>query len=110
LVNSVDAELTEAKRRLNAAQNQAAQVARMDAAPNVAGSLWFEVECAPSPNEAVRRVRHRAVSADALRSALLPGYRVVAQIFGHAEDGTGGFSVMVGQREALMAALAEMSV
>jgi len=39
---------------------------------------------------------------------LTQGHRPIAQIFGHAEGGTGGFPVAVGQR-ALLTAFSEMS-
>jgi hypothetical protein len=53
-----------------------------------------------------RIARHRAHDVDHLRRELTPGYSIVAEIFGAASDGTGGFaasldsSVMTGLLEA----------
>jgi hypothetical protein len=52
----------------------------------VPADKWFECICP----DGVRKVRHRAASLEALRKVLQPGYVAVGQVFGHAEDGTGG--------------------
>jgi hypothetical protein len=61
---------------------------------------WFECVCPDG-----RKVRHRHHSLEALQRELQPGYRAVGQVFGHAEDGTGGFVSTPGAPSMLKALL-----
>jgi hypothetical protein len=61
---------------------------------------WFAVSCPDG-----RAVRHRHSSMGALQKELQPGYRAIGQVFGHAEDGTGGFVSTPGAPSMLKALL-----
>jgi hypothetical protein len=103
LIRSIERVLGEAKKRIAAIENQAKvralKQAQSDAAAIPADKL-FEVE---TPDG--RRVRHRAASLEALRKILQPGYRAIGRVFGHAEDGTGGFVSVPGAPSMLKALL-----
>jgi hypothetical protein len=90
LILSLEADVAQSRKRVELAEAQEAAVAlkrgQADAAA-VPGDKWFECICP----DGVRRVRHRAASLEALQRVLQPGYVAVGQVFGHAEDGTGGF-------------------
>lgn len=89
---------------LELGENQQREIASIAAASqlaNVPADKVFEVK-APDG----RTVRHRAADAEALQRALRDGYSVIAQIYGAADDGTGGFSIASGtSREAVLEAL-----
>jgi hypothetical protein len=95
--------LAEARKSVGMAEVQAAMIesrrASVDAAA-VPADKWFEVSCPDG-----RKVRHRGASLESLQRALHPGYRVVGQVFGHDEDGTGGFVSMSGAPSMLKALL-----
>lgn len=101
---ALEGHVADARRRVELAENQAREIARIAAASqlaNVPADKVFEVR-APDG----RVVRHRAADADALQASLRDGYVVAAQIYGAAADGTGGFSVANGvSRETLLEAL-----
>jgi hypothetical protein len=103
LVLSIERQVAEAKKRLAMAANQAATAeakrASVDAAA-VPRDKWFAVS-APDG----RTVRHRHSSMDALQKELQPGYRAIGQVFGHNEDGTGGFISQPGAPSMLKALL-----
>jgi hypothetical protein len=95
LIRSLDAEVAEARKRLDMAMNQAAVVASKRAsvdATNVRRDKLFEVE---TPDG--RKVRHHHATADSLQKMLQPGYRVVAEVFGAGIDGKGGMVDPLGQ-------------
>jgi hypothetical protein len=87
LILSIERQVVEAKKRIVMADAQAAAVAlkraQSDAAPR---DKWFAVS---TPDG--RDVRHRHSSMEALQKELQPGYRAIGRVFGHNEDGTGGF-------------------
>jgi hypothetical protein len=95
LILSLEAQVTEARKRLAMAMNQVAVIEAKSRAADMAaidtGLKFFEVT---TPDG--REVRHRAESLDALRKALLPNYVVRGQIFGADADGKGGFMAPIG--------------
>jgi hypothetical protein len=93
LILSLEAEVAEARKRLEMAMNQAAVVeAKRGEASAVTGDRLFEVT---TPDNRV--VRHRYASADGLQKILQPGYRVAAEVFGAGIDGKGGLVEPIGQ-------------
>jgi hypothetical protein len=102
LILSLEREVAEARKRVEHAEAQAAAAALKQAIAAVAGARLYEVVCP----DGVRKVRHRAASLEALRKVLQPGYVAVGQVFGHAEDGTGGFVSVPGAPSMLKALLA----
>ena len=103
LIVSIEREVAEAKKRLSMAENQAATAAAKRASIDAAAvprDKLFEV-AAPDG----RKLRHRHYSLEALRKELQPGYVAVGQVFGHAEDGTGGFVSVPGAPSMLKALL-----
>jgi hypothetical protein len=103
LVLQFERSLAEARKSVGMAEVQAAMIesrrASVDAAA-VPGDKWFEVSCPDG-----RKVRHRGSSSESLQRTLHPGYRVVGQVFGHDEDGSGGFVSMSGAPSMLKALL-----
>jgi hypothetical protein len=104
LVLSLEAQVAEASKRLGMAETQAATVEAKRASADAGAASRdrvFEVVC---PNNHV--VRHRHESAGALQKALMPGYRVVAEVFGAGIDDKGGLVEPIGQStmKALLAA------
>jgi hypothetical protein len=87
LILSLEAQVAEAKKRVEMAEVQAAIVASKRAHDRL-----FEVK-APDG----RVVRHRHESAGALQKVLTPGYRVVAEVFGAGIDDKGGMVEPIGQ-------------
>jgi hypothetical protein len=82
LILSLEAQVAEARKRLEMAMNQAATVEAKRASADagaVSHDRLFEVVCPDG-----RKVHHRHESAGALQKVLLPGYRVVAEVFGGA--------------------------
>jgi hypothetical protein len=103
LIVSIAREVSEAKGRLSLAENQAAAASAKRAEADEAGLVrdkWFECTCPDG-----RKVRHRGASLESLQRALQPGYRVVGQVFGHNEDGAGGFVSTPGAPSMLKALL-----
>jgi hypothetical protein len=95
LILSIEAEVREAKKRLDMALNQAEAVALKRAQSDAAavfGDRLFEVE---TPDG--RRVRHRYATADGLQKMLQPNYKVVAEVFNAGIDGKGGMVEPLGQ-------------
>jgi hypothetical protein len=94
LIISIEMQITEAKKRLAMAANQAAaralKLAQAETAA-VPADKWFEVE---TPDG--RKVRHRHASAEGLQKILQPGYRVIAEVFAAGVDGNGGFAASIG--------------
>jgi hypothetical protein len=90
LILSLEAQVAEARKRLEMAMNQAAVVeAKSRAAAAIPGdgeARWFEVR---TPDGRV--VRHRAASLDALQ-----GYTVTAEVFGASAIGFGGVAAQIG--------------
>jgi hypothetical protein len=87
LVRSIEMQLASARKFLAMAMDQAAAVeAKRISADTLPRDKWFAVSCPDG-----RAVRHRHSSMDALQKELQPGYRAIGQVFGHNEDGTGGF-------------------
>jgi hypothetical protein len=95
LILSLEAQVAEARKRLEMAEAQAAAVeAKSHAAvaiPGAGEARWFETS---TPDN--RLVRHRAASLDALRKALLLNYTVTAEVFGASDQGLGGFVASIG--------------
>jgi multidrug efflux pump subunit AcrA (membrane-fusion protein) len=95
LILSLEAQVAEAKKRLEMAEAQAATVEAKRASAD-AGAVphdrLFEVT---TPDGRV--VRHRHESAGALQKALTPGYLVVAEVFGAGIDDKGGMIEPIGQ-------------
>ena len=73
--------------RQSAYDNKRAHDAR-EAIANLPKHRMFEVKGADG-----RILRHRANNVHQLRAELVPGYTVIAEVFGFAQDGTGGISV-----------------
>jgi hypothetical protein len=95
LILSLEAQVAEARKRLEMAMNQAATVEAKRASADagaVSHDRLFEVVCPDG-----RKVRHRHESAGALQKVLLPGYRVVAEVFGAGVDDKGGMIEPIGQ-------------
>jgi hypothetical protein len=95
LILSLEAQVAEARKRLEMAMNQAATVEAKRASADagaVSHDRLFEVVCPDG-----RKVRHRHESAGALQKVLLPGYRVVAEVFGAGIDDKGGMIEPIGQ-------------
>jgi hypothetical protein len=95
LILSLEAQVTEARKRLEMAMNQAAIVEAKRASADAGAASrdrLFEVVCPDG-----RKVRHRHESAGALQKALMPGYRVVAEVFGAGIDDKGGLVEPIGQ-------------
>lgn len=95
LLLSLEREVAEAKKRLGYAEAQRKEAARIAAAKAAASETkekWFSVR---TPDG--RELRHLAHSYASLRSQLLPGYEIEAQIFGCDENGKGGFCAAIGQ-------------
>jgi hypothetical protein len=95
LIRSIEMQITEAKKRVVMAANQAAAVALKQAqsdAATVFGDRLFEVA---TPDD--RRVRHRYANPEGLQKMLQPNYRVVAEVFGAGNDGQGGMVEPLGQ-------------
>lgn len=96
LLLSIEREIREARKQLEMAEAQQKNIARVKAAqeaeqlpkPNL-----FEIE---TPDH--RRLRHRANSYAVLQRQLLPGYAVVGQVFGAADDDTGGVAADIAPR------------
>jgi hypothetical protein len=96
LVLSLEAQVAEARKRLDMAVNQAATVeAKSHAMATLrdgAGKWrWFEIT---TPDGRV--VRHRALSLAELQKALLKNYKVTAEVFGASATGAGGVSAQIG--------------
>jgi hypothetical protein len=94
LILSLEAQVSEARKRLGMAMNQAAVVEAKSHAmttPCDGKSRWFEVR-----TPAGRVIRHRAASLDALQGALLKGYTVTAEVFGASALGFGGVAAQIG--------------
>jgi hypothetical protein len=95
LILSLEAQIAEARKRLDMAETQAATVEAKRASAD-AGAVphvrLFEVVCPDG-----RKVRHRHESAGALQKVLIPGYRVVAEVFGAGIDDKGGMIEPIGQ-------------
>jgi hypothetical protein len=94
-VGRLEGQVSEARKRVEMAEVQAATVAAKRAsvdAAAVAGDRLFEVE---TPDG--RKVRHRYTSSGALQKMLQPGYRVVAEVFGAGIDGREGLVEPIGQ-------------
>jgi hypothetical protein len=90
LILSIETEVSEARKRVERAEIQAATAASKRAsmdAPAVPGDKLYEVVCP----DGVRKVRHRHHSLEALRKALQPGYSIAGEVFGANADDTGGF-------------------
>jgi hypothetical protein len=86
LILSIEAQLREAKKRLATLQTHAAGAAARKASEDSdGGDRLFLVK---TPNGG--QIRHRAVSIEALRSKLLPGYTIHGEIFGANDAGAGG--------------------
>jgi hypothetical protein len=95
LVLSIEAEVAEARKRLDMAVDQEAGAAAKRASIEAAAlprDKLFETACPDG-----RRVRHRHHSLEALRNELQPGYRVVAQVFAADSDDKGGLVEPIGQ-------------
>ncbi len=94
LILSLEAQIAESRKRLDMAMNQAAtaEAKRASADAGAPHDRVFEVT---TPNGRV--VRHRHESAGALQKVLMPGYRVVAEVFGAGIDDKGGMIEPVGQ-------------
>jgi hypothetical protein len=95
LILSLEAQVAEARKRLEMALNQ---VAVADAKAHAMAPMrdgeparWFEVR---TPDDRV--IRHRAASLEALQGALLKGYTVTAEIFGASAGGIGGVAAQIG--------------
>jgi hypothetical protein len=104
LILSIQREVSESRGQLALATNQAAAAAAKRAELEAAAlprDKWFECVCP----DGIRKVRHRAASFEALRKALQPGYSIVGQVFGHNEDGAGGFVSTPGAPSMLKALL-----
>jgi hypothetical protein len=81
------------RRQCDLARGQLAAIACKAAESSAAPwERLFEVE---APNG--RLVRHRHASADALQKVLLPGNRVIAEVFGAGIDDKGGMVEPLGQ-------------
>jgi hypothetical protein len=94
LILSLEAQVAEARKRLDMAMDQIAVVeAKRHAmtSPRDGESRWFEVR---TPDGRV--IRHRAASLDALQGALLKGYTVTAEVFGASAIGFGGVAAQIG--------------
>jgi hypothetical protein len=104
LILSLEAQVAEARKRVEMAEVQAATVASkrasVDAAAVPQHDKLFETVC---PNG--HKVRHRHHSLDALQKALQPGYSVVGQVFGANADDTGGIVDRPGAPSMLKAML-----
>jgi hypothetical protein len=89
LVSSAEAQVFEAEKRLQMAENQAAVAAAKRASADEPLPLLrdklFEVICPDG-----RKVRHRHSSPEALQKVLQPGYVAAGQVFGANEDDSGG--------------------
>ena len=97
LISSLETQITEAGKRLQMAETQAATVASRRAVADEAAvphNRLFEVVC-PGPD--CRKVRHRHASAGELQKVLEPGYRVTAEVFGAGNDDKGGMIEPIGQ-------------
>jgi hypothetical protein len=95
LILSLEAQVAEARKRLDMAVNWAATAAAKRASVDAAAiphDKLFETVCPDG-----RKVRHRHHSLEALRKALQPGYVAVGQVFGANEEGTGGIVSGMGQ-------------
>jgi hypothetical protein len=91
---SLEAQVAEARKRLNMAMDQAAVAEAKShamATPRDGDAKWFEVR---TPDGRV--IRHRAASLGALRGALLKGYTVTAEVFGASATGIGGVAAHIG--------------
>lgn len=96
LILSIQAQVAEARKRLDMAENQAATVEANGHAMAIpcdgAGKWrWFEITTLDG-----RVIRHRAASLDALQAALLKGYTVTAEVFGASAIGFGGVAAQIG--------------
>jgi hypothetical protein len=95
LILSLEAQVAEARKRLGMAETQAATAEAKRASADAGAASrdrLFEVVCPDG-----RKVRHRHESAGALQKALMPGYRVVAEVFGAGIDDEGGLVEPIGQ-------------
>jgi hypothetical protein len=102
LVVSLERQVRESKKWLSFAEDQAAGAAAWQASADAAAvpaDKWFEVA---TPDG--RKVRHRGASFEFLQKALQPGYRIVGQVFGADENGTGGFISQPGFLTAILQA------
>ena len=96
LILSLEAQVSEAMKRLDMAVNQAATVEAKSHAMTIpcdgAGKWrWFEIT---TPDGRV--VRHRALSLAELQKALLKNYKVTAEVFGASATGVGGVAAQIG--------------
>ena len=96
LILSLEAQVSEAMKRLDMAVNQAATVEAKSHAMAIpcdgAGKWrWFEIT---TPDGRV--VRHRALSLAELQKALLKIYKVTAEVFGASATGVGGVAAQIG--------------
>jgi hypothetical protein len=110
LVREIEAEIREAKKRLEQVRSSIAVSSAASAAAATAhlppGTRLFEVQ---TPD--LRKVRHRHRSPDALQATLAPGYKVTAEIFGAGSDNCGGVAASIGGVDvpSLMAGLLRAS-
>jgi hypothetical protein len=96
LILSIQAQIAEARKRLDMAVNQAATVEAKSHAMAIpcdgAGKWrWFEIT---TPDGRV--LRHRALSLAELQKALLKNYKVTAEVFGASATGVGGVAAQIG--------------
>jgi hypothetical protein len=95
LILSLEAQIAEARKRLAMAETQAATAAANRASADAGPVLHDRVFEVTTPDGRV--VRHRHESAGALQKVLMPGYRVVAEVFGAGTDDKGGMIELIGQ-------------
>jgi hypothetical protein len=85
LIRSIERQLAEAKKWLAMAESQAAGAVAKANGDALLGDRLFLVK---TPHGG--QVRHRALSIEALRARLLPGYTIHGEIFGANDAGEGG--------------------
>jgi hypothetical protein len=87
LILSIEAEIGEAKRRVEMAQAQADAVRAKAAVPIAEGAERLFLVNTPRN---LHQVRHKARTIEELRARLLPGYNIEGEIFGANDAGEGG--------------------
>jgi hypothetical protein len=87
LVLSLEAEVAEARKRVDMAQAQVDAVHAKAAVPIAEGAERLFLVNTPHH---LHQVRHKACTIEALRSRLLPGYTIEGEIFGANDAGEGG--------------------
>jgi hypothetical protein len=87
LVLSIEAEVAEARKRLEMAQEQVGAVHAKAAVPIAEGAERLFLVNTPHN---LHQVRHKARTIESLRSRLLPGYTIAGEIFGANDAGEGG--------------------